>query len=90
MNYELKTTNSRQSRVIVGFALEDKNLRKNAEKKLKEKNLDMIIANSPETIGSDETEVQIKISNQKWVSFPKSTKTQAANKIIKLIEQFNF
>ena len=43
-----------EPRVIVGFALEDKNLRKNAEKKLKEKNLDMIIANSPESIGSEE------------------------------------
>jgi len=33
--------------IVVGFALEDKKLRERAEKKLQEKNLDMIIANTP-------------------------------------------
>lgn len=35
----------KNGRVLVGFALETENLRKNAIKKLKEKNLDIIIAN---------------------------------------------
>ncbi len=33
--------------IIVGFALEDKAIRTRSERKLKEKNLDMIIANTP-------------------------------------------
>ncbi len=38
---------------IVGFALESENLIENAKKKLKEKELDIIVANSIETMGSD-------------------------------------
>ena len=42
-------------RIIVGFALEDKDLRENAEKKLKEKNLNMIVANEPEAVGGEKS-----------------------------------
>ena len=72
--------------VVVGFALEDKNLRKKAEKKLKEKNLDMIIANTLAAIGSDKTGVQIKRPDRKWLKLPKATKTELAKKIVVLIE----
>jgi len=74
-------------RIIVGFALEDRNLRANAEKKLKEKNLDMIIANSPASIGSDKSSVWIKNSSHNWVKFPQMTKTEIAGRIISLIER---
>ncbi len=73
-------------RVTVGFALEDKNLKTNAEKKLCEKNLDMIIANTPASIGADKSSVEVKISNRKWVKFPQMTKSAIAEKIISLIE----
>ena len=56
-----------EQRFIVGFALEDKNLRANAQKKLKAKNLDMIIANSPESIAADESAVQVKTAGGKWL-----------------------
>jgi phosphopantothenoylcysteine decarboxylase/phosphopantothenate--cysteine ligase len=72
-------------RIIVGFSLEDKNLRKNAEKKLKEKNLDMIIVNTPESIGSDETVIQIKVLTKSWIQFSPANKTVAAHKIIEMI-----
>ena len=74
------------SRIVVGFALEDRNLRQNAERKLKEKNLNMIIANAPAAIGSDEAGVQIKTSGRKWMRLPKADKTIIAKKIISLIE----
>jgi phosphopantothenoylcysteine decarboxylase/phosphopantothenate--cysteine ligase len=74
-----------EPRIIVGFALEDKNLRKNAEKKLKEKNLDMIIANTPEVISSEETAVQIKVPAKSWTKFPPANKTAVAQKIIEMI-----
>jgi phosphopantothenoylcysteine decarboxylase/phosphopantothenate--cysteine ligase len=75
----------RKNQIIVGFALEGKNLRRNAEKKLKNKNLDMIIANALAEIGSDSTAVQIKMLGTKWLKLPRAAKTQVAKKIIKLL-----
>lgn len=74
-----------QSQIIVGFALEDKALRKRAEQKLKGKNLDMIIVNSPAAIGSEKASVQIKMPDQKWLKLPQASKTTIAKKIIDLL-----
>lgn len=73
-------------RFIVGFALEDKNLRSNAQKKLAAKELDMIIANSPESIGADRTTVQIKTPGHRWLKVPEAEKSTVARRIIKAIE----
>ncbi|MDD5326585.1 MAG: phosphopantothenoylcysteine decarboxylase [Phycisphaerae bacterium] len=72
-------------RLVVGFALEDKAVRAGAEKKLKEKNLDVIIANTPAEIGSDSAAVQIKMPGRKWLKLPRAAKTQIAKKIIELL-----
>lgn len=76
-----------KNKIVVGFALEDKNLKANAEKKLKEKNLDMIIANSPDSIGSDKTEVYVKSVWSEWKKFSLNTKEAIAAQLISLIEQ---
>lgn len=76
----------RKRQFLVGFALEDKALRESAEKKLKEKNLDMIIANTPAAIGADESSVQIKTPAAAWMKLGKISKTAAAKKIIRLIQ----
>jgi phosphopantothenoylcysteine decarboxylase/phosphopantothenate--cysteine ligase len=55
-NSKLKTQNSK---LIVGFALETEDIVKNAKKKLKNKNLDFIIANSVNGFGSDSNKVAI-------------------------------
>jgi phosphopantothenoylcysteine decarboxylase/phosphopantothenate--cysteine ligase len=73
-------------RFVVGFALEDKNLRANAERKLKEKNLDMIIANTPAAIGAEMSTVQIKTPQTKWLRLPQTDKAKVAKKIIALTE----
>jgi phosphopantothenoylcysteine decarboxylase/phosphopantothenate--cysteine ligase len=78
--------NKKKKQLVIGFALEDKNPRINAQKKLVDKNLDMIIANKPEAIGSNETEVQIKSANGRWLRLIKTTKTAAARKIIELVD----
>jgi phosphopantothenoylcysteine decarboxylase/phosphopantothenate--cysteine ligase len=75
------------SRVVVGFALEDKNLRANAEKKLKDKNLDMIIANLPAAIGKDMACFYIKTATSRWQKFPSEKKQSLAGKIISIVEQ---
>jgi len=74
-------------KIVVGFALEDKAVRARAEKKLKDKNLDMIVANSPAAIGADKSNVQIKAANSLWLEFQNATKSATANKIIRLTEK---
>ena len=77
--------NERQ--IVAGFALEDKTIRKRAEKMLKEKNLDMIIANTATAIGAERSTVQIKTSAGRWLKLPTATKTAIAKKIITAIEK---
>ncbi|MGE5811688.1 MAG: bifunctional phosphopantothenoylcysteine decarboxylase/phosphopantothenate--cysteine ligase CoaBC [Ignavibacteria bacterium] len=71
---------------IIGFALETDNVEKNAEKKLKEKNLDMIILNSLKDKSSgfefDTNKVSIIGRSGKKLNLPLLSKFQAANKIL--------
>ena len=76
----------RKNQIVVGFALEDKNLRKNAEIKLKEKNLDMIITNTSAAIGAGKSTVQIKTPDRKWLKLQQASKTRIAQKIISLVQ----
>ncbi len=75
-----------KNQIVVGFALEQKRLRAEAEKKLKDKNLDMIIANSPDAIGSEVTTVQIKTTNDNWIKIENANKAVIAKNIINLVE----
>jgi phosphopantothenoylcysteine decarboxylase/phosphopantothenate--cysteine ligase len=77
----------RQNQIIVGFALEDRNVRANAQKKLREKNLDMIVANRPDVIGKPRATVEIKNAKGRWLSLRRAAKRVIASKIIRLIEQ---
>ena len=79
----------RNKQIVVGFALEDRNLRQNTKVKLKEKNLDMIIANTSAAIGADKSTVQIKTPNCEWLTFPTATKNTIAVKIIQKIESIS-
>jgi phosphopantothenoylcysteine decarboxylase/phosphopantothenate--cysteine ligase len=75
-----------KSQIVIGFALEDQNLRENAEKKLKEKNLDIVIANRTEAIGTETSAVHIKVCGRPWLEFAETRKAVTAGRIIKLIE----
>ena len=70
---------------VVGFALEDRNLRANAEKKLRDKHLDMIVANSPTAIGAESSTVHIKTPPSEWIEIVAKSKTVVARQIIALI-----
>jgi len=76
-------------KIVVGFALEDKAVRARAEKKLHDKNLDIIIANSPAAIGADKSDVHIKTSNSPWIKTENATKAATAKKIVRLAEQLH-
>ncbi len=77
--------NKKKNQIVVGFALEDKAVRARAEKKLREKNLDMIIANNYAAIGAEESTVQIKTPDREWLRLPQASKTRIAQKIISLV-----
>jgi phosphopantothenoylcysteine decarboxylase/phosphopantothenate--cysteine ligase len=97
MSLELKPTtdilkwagrNKRKGQMIVGFALEDTDILKNAEKKLKSKKLDMIVANAPAAIGADRSTLHIKTKTTDWQTHENIRKTTSAkwilNEIIRL------
>jgi phosphopantothenoylcysteine decarboxylase/phosphopantothenate--cysteine ligase len=75
-----------EPKIIVGFALEDRDLRLNAERKLREKHLDMIIANTPGAIGAETSTLHIKLADSDWIEVDHMRKAQSARRIIRLIE----
>lgn len=72
---------NKKKQIVVGFALETEKLKENAVKKLKEKNMDFVVANSQESLGSDKTSVQI-ISKDNVINLTDLNKNIIAGKII--------
>lgn len=69
----------------VGFSAESKEIIKNAQDKLKKKNLNMIIANSiNKSMGEDSAEIYI-INKNEVIHIPKTTKKELAFNILKHI-----
>jgi len=52
-------TMKKKGQTLIGFALETDSLEENAKKKLKEKGLDLVVANTPEGLDSDTNRVTI-------------------------------
>ena len=76
----------KENKIIVGFALETDNEIANAKKKLKEKQLDMIVLNSLKDKRSgfefDTNKVTLIKKNGKTIKLPLQSKFQIANKIL--------
>ncbi len=83
---ENKRTRGRQAKFLCGFALEDENLHINAEKKMAEKHLDMIIANSSAALGADTSTISVKCPASDWRDYPAATKATNARRIVRAIE----
>jgi phosphopantothenoylcysteine decarboxylase/phosphopantothenate--cysteine ligase len=79
----------KKGQIVVGFALEDKALRPRAEKKMMEKNLDMIIANAPAAIAAEKSTVHIKTNCLAWLLFKNSTKSDIAKRVVALAERLS-
>lgn len=79
----------RNDQLLIGFALETDNEEENAGKKLKEKNLDMIVLNSLRDEGAGfETEtnkVTVLISSGKKIQLDLAPKTKIADQIVTII-----
>ncbi len=80
-------TAHRSRQIVVGFALEDRHLRANAERKMIDKHLDMIVANGPAAIDAEQSDVQIKVTGEAWLILKGRTKTVTARRIIRLVEE---
>lgn len=78
----------RRPKIVVGFALEDKDLRANAERKMREKHLDMIIANAPEAIGAEASTLHIKTAGTDWVEISNASKAVSAGRILRMIDTY--
>lgn len=80
-----------ENQIIIGFCAESENLLDNATKKLKEKNIDFIVANdiSRNDIGfnSDYNEVTILSSTQENVTLERMSKADIARNIIEICIQ---
>ncbi len=76
--------------VVVGFAAETNDLLKNAEKKLREKGADMIVANdvSQNVFGSDKDKVTILRQNGTIEEWPEMSKKEIASKFLVYMNSF--
>ncbi|MFQ5866395.1 MAG: bifunctional phosphopantothenoylcysteine decarboxylase/phosphopantothenate--cysteine ligase CoaBC [bacterium] len=76
------------AKFLIGFALETRDLERNAREKLKGKNLDMIIANAPQVMSRDEATVKIFIKSGKKIFLRKMKKERIAEKILSEAKEF--
>lgn len=73
-------------RILVGFAMEDHDNRKNAEVKLRRKRCDAIVLNQLDTLGADTAQVEILRADTGWSGRVSGPKTRIAVAIVDLVE----
>ena len=78
--------------MLVGFALENANHHTNAEKKLKDKSLDLIALNDPSQqhseFGGDSTQLTVFSHDRQPEVIPIGSKTYSARKLLELAADF--
>src|SRR3989338_11568126 len=74
--------NKKRGQFLVGFALETEDMLTNAKKKLKEKKLDLIVANSPSSFDGEVTQVSVIDKDGKVEELPSLAKNEAAERIL--------
>jgi len=76
----------RPDQIVVGFALEDRDARRRARKKLEQKRLDAIILNRPSAIGSTESAIEVYAPGYNWRRCPRRPKSRHAAAIVRLLD----
>ncbi|WKZ33358.1 MAG: bifunctional phosphopantothenoylcysteine decarboxylase/phosphopantothenate--cysteine ligase CoaBC [Thermodesulfobacteriota bacterium] len=74
----------KEGQLLVGFALETDALEENARKKLKEKNLDLVVGNTPAGLDSDLNQVTLIDRDGKKAVLPPLMKDEVAERILDL------
>ena len=76
-------------RVVIGFAMDDREGERRAEDKLKRKNCDAIVANGPKNIGSDRVTIRILHRQEGWSQPLSGTKQDIARHVLSVLESLN-
>lgn len=76
----------KESRWVVGFALEAENPRENALQKLRAKNCDLVVLNAPVAIGAETNQVELIDRNGSVVSESSGSKTDVGRELIDWID----
>jgi phosphopantothenoylcysteine decarboxylase/phosphopantothenate--cysteine ligase len=77
----------RDAQILIGFALEDRAGHDHALEKFSRKNLDAIVLNDPEAMGSPRDHVQIYTREWEWQQWPEMTKIALGGRLIRLAEK---
>jgi len=77
----------RAEQVVIGFALEDRAGRRNAERKLREKRLDAVVVNRPESIGAGKAAIEILVAGRRWRTLAAGAKSRQALEIVRVAEE---
>lgn len=78
----LEMSNKKEKQLLVGFAAETNDIKENALKKLKKKNLDIIVANNASVMGSDENVIEIIRKDRTSVEISQKSKMELAYDIL--------
>ncbi|HUU94307.1 MAG TPA: phosphopantothenoylcysteine decarboxylase [Phycisphaerae bacterium] len=79
----------RPDQIVVGFAVEDRAPRRNAEQKLRRKGLDAIVLNRLQAIGAERAAVEILVRAGAWQAVRLTTKSRLAARLIRLVERLH-
>ncbi len=77
----------KKDKIFIGFSVEDRDTLKMAQKKLKAKGLDYIVANPVSVIGEKTSSAIILKKNGKCIEYGTTTKWELANHILDLISE---
>ena len=78
----LEMSKKKEKQLLVGFAAETNDIKENALKKLKKKNLDIIVANNASVMGSDENVIEIIRKDRTSVEISQKSKMELAYDIL--------
>jgi phosphopantothenoylcysteine decarboxylase/phosphopantothenate--cysteine ligase len=78
----------KNAKCLVGFALETRDLEKNAREKMKMKNLNMIIANTPGAMSRNEATVKIFTKSGKTIFLREMKKEKIADRVLFELKEF--
>jgi len=78
----------KNAKCLVGFALETRDLEKNAREKMKMKNLDMIVANTPGAMSRNEATVKIFTKSGKTIFLKEMKKEKIADRVLFELKEF--
>lgn len=84
-----KQGKTKKGLILVGFSIDTNNLVNNAKRKLKDKILDIVVANPLDTFGSQATESVIIDNRGTVMKLPLMSKKHLAIRLLKLIEKTN-